>query len=920
MLPPATPRPEDRPLHHDVRRLAAGLGAVIRRLEGPDCFTAVEDLRQACRARRRGDEGAPTLEQLLGRVAAWPTARAAIVARAFTLFFLLVNTAEQVHRLRRREAYAAVPDAPPQPGSPRRTLRDLRDRGLSADQVEALLTRLEARPVLTAHPTEATRRTVLELQARVADHLLRPGPEADEALEGEIELLWLTAEVRKDRPSVMDEVSGVLWYLETRLLDATAAVGRAVEDAFSEAFGRPLATTPRLPLGTWVGGDRDGNPNVTPEITIRAARRASYTVLGRYRAEVEQLVHRLSLSVRVAAAPEALTASIEADRIVFPDVWERDRRRDAEEPVRLKLAFVVAKLDAARARLAAADAGDPRHVAGAYPGAAAFEADLLLVRDALIAAGATIATRRWIDPLLAQVRTHGFHGLRMDLREDASAHTAALDAIAAGVGLEKLDRSGLSRELLGRRPLTGPTLALDPAAAKTLGVFHAARAVQDEVGQAACDTYVVSMTKGPDDLLRVLLLAREAGLVDLAGDPPRSRVDVVPLFETLADLEAAPSVVADLLADPVWKRQLEARAGGGRPRQEVMVGYSDSAKDAGLLPAAWALYRAQEDLAAVAARHGVGLMLFHGRGGTVGRGGGSPVFRALAALPPGSVDGQLKVTEQGEVISQKFGLAPLAARSLEVLVTGTLEASTDDWRERAAPGEDARFREVMDRLSALALPVYRKRVHEDPALFQLFLQCTPVRELANVHYGSRPAFRAKGAGTMAGIRAIPWMFGWTQTRFMLPSWLGVGTALATVAAEPGGLETLRRMAAVWPFFDDLLGKIEMVLAKGDLEVARMYVDHLGGDRALFDELAAEHQRTLDTVLAVRESAVLLKDNPVLQAAIVLRNPYVDALSLLQVDLLSRRRAVADDAPEAPTLDQAVGTTLNGVAQGLRNTG
>jgi phosphoenolpyruvate carboxylase len=412
----------------------------------------------------------------------------------------------------------------------------------------------------------------------------------------------------------------------------------------------------------------------------------------------------------------------------------------------------------------------------------------------------------------------------------------------------------------------------------------------------------------------VLLLAREAGLVDLAAEPPRSRLDVVPLFETHADLEAAPAVLDELCADPVWQRQLAAR---GR-RQEVMLGYSDSAKDAGLLPACWALYTAQLRLAEVARRHGVELLLFHGQGGTVGRGGGSPVFRALTALPPGTVHGRLKLTEQGEVISQKYGLAPLADRSLEVLATGTLLAGRAGWRSGVSDEELASFHATMDELAALALPVYRGRVHEDPALFRLFLETTPVRELANVHYGSRPAYRERGTGTMSGIRAIPWVFGWTQTRWLLPGWLGVGTALAAVAARPGGLDQLRRMAARWPFFDDLIGKIEMTLAKADVEVASLYVRVLGGDEALASELAAELRRAVDVVTALRGRPLL--QGEMLERSIALRNPYVDALSALQISLLRRKRAMAEDHPDRPLVDRVLGTVTNGIAQGLRNTG
>ncbi len=352
-----------------------------------------------------------------------------------------------------------------------------------------------------------------------------------------------------------------------------------------------------------------------------------------------------------------------------------------------------------------------------------------------------------------------------------------------------------------------------------------------------------------------------------------------------------------------------------------MLGYSDSAKDAGLLPSAWALYRVQEDVARACADAGVSWTLFHGRGGTVGRGGGSPVARALTALPPGTVHGEIKITEQGEIVSQNFGLMSVAERSLELMLSGVLLHRFEDWRNGLGPGEEARFREVMDRLAAEALPRYRALVYGSADLFKLFLETTPVRELADVRFGSRPAYRGPGQETMEGIRAIPWVFGWTQTRLMLPGWLGVGTALEAVGGEPGGLEVLRRMAHAWPFFDDLLAKVEMVCAKADLAIARMYVRELGGgsDLALFDHLEDEFRRTIGALLRIRESDYLMRDNPMLQTAIGLRNPYVDPLSLLQVTLLQRKREAAGDAATEP-VSAGLASTINGIAQGLRNTG
>jgi len=534
--------------------------------------------------------------------------------------------------------------------------------------------------------------------------------------------------------------------------------------------------------------------------------------------------------------------------------------------------------------------------------------------------GAAHARRTLVEPLLAQVRAHGFHGYRLDVREDAAAHTRALRDLTATLGLGELDGTAIRRELSGRRPLHAPHVTLAGPTDETLRVFHVMRVIQDEVGGAAAATYIVSRTRSADDLLRVLLLAREAGLVDLAREPPLSRIDIVPLFETLEDLEHAPLVVRSLLDDPVWQRHLAAR---GR-HQEVMLGYSDSAKDAGLLPSAWALYRVQEEVARACAGAGVSWTLFHGRGGTVGRGGGSPVARALTALPPGTVHGGIKITEQGEIVSQNFGLPSLAERSLELMLSGVLLHRFEDWRDGLRPGEEAQFREMMDRLAAEALPRYRSVVSGSEAggLFRLFLETTPVRELADVRLGSRPAYRALEGETMEGIRAIPWVFGWTQTRLMLPGWLGVGTALEAVGGDSGGLALLRRMAQAWPFFDDLLAKIEMVCAKTDCAIARMYVRELGGasDLALFDQLEDEFRRTVSALLRIRESDYLMRDNPMLQTAIGLRNPYVDPLSLLQVTLLERKRHAAPDDPALASVGAGLASTLNGIAQGLRNTG
>src|SRR5205807_1869260 len=581
-------------------------------------------------------------------------------------FFILINAAEQAHRVRRsrQDDLAAA-----QRGSVRWSLRRLREAGHGAEEVAGALLTLDVRPVLTAHPTESARRTILDLQARLAEGLLArdgaPEPQRraiEGRLEGEVELLWLTEEVRRDRPSVMDEVSNALWYLEDRLLEAEWRVRERLIQAFEDEFGCGLAAVTPLTMGSWVGGDRDGNPFVTAEITLAAARSARRAVLGHYGRALADLTARLSVSERLGAMSPELRASLERDRQELPGVWEQNRRRNADEPLRLKVSFMRARVEA-----------DPP----GYASPDELERDLKLVADSLDAVGAAHARRALVEPLLAQVRAHGFHGYRLNVREDAAVHTRALLDLTTAVGLGELDGEAIRRELAGRRPLHAPHVALTGPTDGTLQVFRVIRAIQDEIGVAAASTYIVSRTRSADDLLRVLLLAREGGLVDLSREPALSRIDIVPLFETLEDLE------------------------------------------------------------------------------------------------------------QGEIVSQNFGLLSVAERSLELMLSGVLLHRFEDWRTGLEPGEEARFREVMDRLAAEALPCYRTLVYGSGDLFKLFVQTTPVRELADVRFGSRPAYRAPGEETIAGIRAIPWVFGWTQTRLMLPGWLGVGTALEAVGSEPG---------------------------------------------------------------------------------------------------------------------------------------
>ena len=877
-------RPEDLPLHEDVRNLGAALGRVIQRIEGDEAFQVVDGLRRSCRARRRGKSRAPNLDQLIESTSQLSPRLAGIAARAFTLFFLLINTAEQVHRVRRRREYMTG-DESPQPASALWTMERLKTLGFTADQVADALNELEVRPVLTAHPTESTRRTLLALQARVADLLLARSErssaleksEIAEALDAEVELLWLTSEVRKDRPSVGDEVSTVLWYFETRLLDASISARRAMMEAFEQAFAiAPIESrvAPTIRLGTWVGGDRDGNPFVTPETTIAAARRASYAILGRYEDIVSDLVRRISLSARLAPVPPELEKSIQDDRALLPRIWAANNKRNADEPVRLKLTFIAARLEATRQLVAARDAGDTSaRDDAAYANSNELITDLELIRSALSTAKATISQMNLIEPLIAMVRTHQFHGLMMDLRDHVESENV-LETLRAG------------------------------------------KQVQDEAGEKAACTYIVSMTHTAEDLIKIVRIGTEAGLIDLDASPPRSSLDVVPLFETLDDLTNAPSVMKTLLSNGVYRKQLAARGS----RQEVMIGYSDSNKDAGILASSWALYRAQELLSPIFDEAGVTLRIFHGRGGSVGRGGGSPVYRALAALPPGTVNGGIKITEQGEIISQQFGLLPIAERTFEVTLSGVLLQELTDWRDNVPESDVRVFRDAMQQLSEISHDVYKRIAHDDPRVFEMFEHASPIEELASARFGSRPSYRPGGGSGITGIRAIPWVFGWTQNRLMLPGWLGVGTSLEQFCSKAGGLELLQRMVKSWPFFDDLLARIDMVCAKADVEITKGYVTRLGGDQSLLKSLIEEFELTIAMVLKIRGANELLSDNEVLKTAIALRNPYVDALSVIQISQLVNKRALPEKTSGREEAESILATTVSGIAQGLRNTG
>ncbi|GHJ58340.1 phosphoenolpyruvate carboxylase [Nocardioides sp. OK12] len=908
-------------LRASVRQLAALLGEALTRHEGPELLALVEQVRALA---REPDDGA--LHDLLAGV---DDDTAVVLARAFTGYFQLVNVTEQLHRWQE----VTAEDEGPLAVAVDRIGKALDDGSVDVDLVSEVLQRVEYRPVFTAHPTEASRRTVLRLLRKIADVVhaaedprARPGDALrhERRLAELVDLLWQTDELRIARPEPKDEARTSLYYLGQ-------IARRVVPDLLQEldrrlgAIGVELPVTARpLRFGSWAGGDRDGNPNVTPEVTLEVLALQHDTGLRELVAQVEEILTEVSASTRVVSASEELLASLEADAEALPITYSTIRRLNAEEPYRLKLSFVRVRLMRTRDRLANATAHEPGRD---YLHLGELIDDLRLVRDSMIADGDRLTGDGSVLRLLRTATAIGTGMATLDVREHSEKHHEALaelydrlDELETPYG--DLDHDArtrvLSAEMAGRRPLVGAgQVPPDGPAAASLRLLHTLRHAQDTYGPDVVETYIVSMTHDVDDLFAVVVLAREAGLVDLGSEtePATARLGFAPLFETVAELEIAGPLLDALLSDPSYRRVVTARG----DVQEIMLGYSDSSKDAGIAASQWQIHRAQRALRDVAQRHGVLLRLFHGRGGSVGRGGG-PTAEAILSQPNGSLDGPIKVTEQGEVISDKYLLPELGRYNLEGALAAVVEASVLH-RDRLLPREvlDG-WDDTMDVVAAGGQTAYRALVR-DPGLVRFFVAATPVDELGKMNIGSRPAKRPGGEGGLDDLRAIPWVFGWTQSRMILPGWYGVGSGLAA-AREAGRDEVLREMYASWPFFRTFLSNVQMTLAKTDLEIAARYVRTLVDDdsAALFERVREEHARTVAEVLRVTGQDELLEGAPVLRQTLELRDSYLAPLHALQVSLLARVRAVPEGQEPPAELQRALLLTINGIAAGLRNTG
>jgi phosphoenolpyruvate carboxylase len=910
--------PSDALLREDVKRLGALVGEILAEQVSPDFLADVEALRVA--AIRRREAGAP-IEALSDRLHGLPLDRAELLVRAFAAYFQAVNLAERVHRIRRRRDYQRQ-GAAPQPGGLEASLRVLKAEGVDAATLAALVARMRVEPVFTAHPTEAVRRALLEKESEVVrclvediDRNLTPQERrADvERMRLALTASWQTDETPPEKPSVADEFEHVAFYLSDVLYRVLPVFHEVFEDALQAVYGEDAPPLPPLlGFGSWVGGDMDGNPNVgaaTIEATLSGQRAM---VLANYRRDLARLGELLSQSSgRVGVAAALVQRSDEYARR-FPKSAEKIKARHADMPYRRFAALVSARL--------AATAQDKRE---GYDDAAGFLDDLRLMEASLAAHRGEHAGGFAVRRLRRRAEAFGFHLATLDLRQESTQHDLALaELLGDGEWAERTwqDRAARLRELIGsghsglkallQEPhVGGPSGPNAPEGSETsprvLDVFRTVAESLPRYGARAFGPYIISMSRSAADALAVLALARIAGCVGKDGAVP---LDVAPLFETVDDLQAAADTLRSLFADPVYREHLRARG----DRQIVMLGYSDSAKDGGLVASRWALQQTQVQLTALAAEAGVRIAFFHGRGGSLSRGGGK-TERAVIAAPRGSVDGNLRLTEQGEVIHRKYGIRAIALRNLEQMSGAVLRASL---RPRAPEPREAAWRAMAAGIASAARADYRGLVYETPGFVDYFRAATPIDVIERLRIGSRPSKRGQ-AGGVSSLRAIPWVFAWSQNRCGLTAWLGVGTGLAH-AVDKHGREAVAEMARDWPFFATLVDDVEMVLAKSDLGIFERY-SRLAGEAhdAFFPGIAAEFARTRDAILALKGTGELLENDFRLRQSIRLRNPYVDPISLLQVDLLARWR---DAGRPEDALFHALVTTVNGIAAGVQNTG
>ena len=912
----------DSVLREDVRLLGRLLGRVLQERSGEAGYDLIEHVRQTAVSFRRGDpaEAAAVRAELTGILDGLSRRQSLDVVRAFSYFLHLLNIAEDRHQKRKRRAQARE-GLPPREGSLARALAQLQAAGVGPAAVDAWFEGALVSPVLTAHPTEVKRKSTLDSEREIARLLERRDREqllpAEEAeLEQElytwILTLWQTAMLRLTKLRVVDEIDNGLAYYRDTFLEQIPRLYAQMEATLARETGNLRHLPVMLRMGSWIGGDRDGNPNVTAAVLRDALARQSRLAFAHYLGQVHLLGGELSIAARLVSVTPELLALADASDDNSPF------RRD--EPYRRALTGIYARLAASARALCGYWPPREPHAAGEpYGSSAELRAELEIIARSLANHGSTALAERRLQPLLRAIEVFGFHLASLDLRQNAAVHERVVAELLQRAGVhedyaalaEPARVALLTRELASPRLLYSRHLAYSAAAAGELEILQAAADIHARFGADAIQNYVISNCASVSDLLEVGVLLKEVGLL-APGRPARLALNIVPLFETIADLGGCGRIMAEAFEHDAYRLWLEARG----QVQEIMLGYSDSNKDGGYLSANWALYRAEASLVEVFRKYGIRLRLFHGRGGSVGRGGG-PAYAAILAQPPGSVDGMLRVTEQGETIDSKYADAQLGRENLETLVAATLEASL--LHAPVAPEALAGYTKVMDALSAHAFRAYRALVYETPGFVDYFRMTTPIAEIAQLNIGSRPAAR-KASWRIEDLRAIPWVFSWAQCRVLLPGWYGFASAVeAWLAGHPEGMQTLRQMYRRWPFFRSVISNMDMVLAKTDASIAARYAELLP-DTALREQvlarIVAEMHQSVRYLLQITGQSALLGENPELEQSIRNRIPYLDPLNHLQIELLRRYRAGDAD----PLTQRGIHLSINGLTAGLRNSG
>ena len=878
-------------LRNDVRKLGDLLGETLVRQEGSELLNLVESVRLAVR------EG--KTEEVLTNLSVEKTAS---LVRAFSTYFNLANVAEQVDRVKvlakeKNNSGGWISQAVTN------IEKSLNNNEFSTTDLQNWLGNFSVRPVFTAHPTEAARRSVLSKLTTISELLDQPESEIrNTRLAEAIDLIWQTDELRLGQPEPLDEAVNSLYYLD-ELFEFTVP---EILDQFSKELKRigveiPITAKP-LSFGTWIGGDRDGNPFITAEVTKAAILLQNAHFTRTIIHLLDELRQALSISTKLAGVSKELLDSVAQDLELLPEIEERFRRINVEEPYRLKATAIRHKLLITQAR----HRGALPHASGRdYKDTAELLADFTIMRDSLLAHNGQLIAGGLLERLTRAITAFGLTHATMDIREHSDAHRKLLTQVIGEFDIQKLS------ELLADSK--NPDLTrLDDGGKKTLSTFIAINDLIKRFGSEVIETYIISMTKSADDVIAAALIGKYAGLISLVPGEEFAQIGFAPLLETVAELRSADVILENLLSNPQYRQIVNLRGNV----QEVMLGYSDSNKDAGITTSQWEIHKAQRKLRDVAIKHGVKLRLFHGRGGSVGRGGG-PTYDALIALPWGSIDGQIKMTEQGEVISDKYGLPALAKENLELTIAASLEATVLNRKPRQSTSALNSWDDCMDLISNAAFASYRNLVDQSD-LPTYFYQSTPVEQLGNLFLGSRPSRRPEANADLSSLRAIPWVFGWTQSRQIVPGWYGVGSGLKA-AREAGKGEVLQELLKNWHFFRTFISNVEMTIAKTDLDIAKRYVDNLVDPKlhGIFDQIKAEFELTVSELLALTNKSEILGNQPILARTLAVRDTYLAPLQLLQVSLLKQVRTQSN--PD-PLLTRALLLTINGVAAGLRNTG